>query len=180
MQCERCNKKKATVFYRENAGGRIKALRLCGDCLEILEQTGELEDISAAVAGFISPFFVTEDYGISFPFPTPGNSPPRMGGTVSPKKCSACGATTEDIYRSGRVGCAHCYGAFAEELADVLDAAHGRTEHRGRISAGYRARAEKTARLARLKKQLKEAVSTEQYEAAAGLRDEIRGLEAEL
>ena len=180
MLCDRCNKKKATVFYRENAGGRIKALRLCGDCLEILEQTGELEDVSAAVAGFISPFFVAEDYGFSFPFPTFGNSPPRMGGTAPLKKCPSCGATTEDIHRAGRVGCARCYTAFAEELAGILDATHGRAEHTGRVSAGYRARAEKAARLVKLKKQLKEAVSTEQYEAAAGLRDQIRGLEAEL
>lgn len=39
---------------------------------------------------------------------------------------------------------------------------------------------EKTNRLAELKKQLKEAVSMENYESAAGLRDSIRALEAEL
>ena len=180
MLCDRCNKKKATVFYRENAGGRIKALRLCGDCLEILEQTGELEDVSAAVAGFVSPFFAAEEFGLSFPFPVREDPSARAGGAAPIRKCPACGATEEDLRRIGRVGCARCYTAFAEELAGVLAATHGRAEHTGRVTAGHRARAEKTARLAKLKKQLKEAVGAEQYEAAAGLRDQIRGLEAEL
>ncbi|MBQ9150812.1 MAG: UvrB/UvrC motif-containing protein [Clostridia bacterium] len=179
MLCERCNKKKATVFYRENIGGRIKALRLCGECAEILEQAGELEDISAAVAGFVSPFFLSDEGIFSLPFHHFAESAAKTG--TSPRlKCPSCGATIEDIGRTGKVGCASCYGVFAEELAGAIRSAHGRAEHTGRVSAGYRARVEKTERLARLKKQLKEAVSNEQYESAAGLRDEIRALEAEL
>ena len=61
MQCERCNKKKATVFYRENINGRVKALRLCGDCVEVLEQAGELEDMGTVLSGVPSPLLVSED-----------------------------------------------------------------------------------------------------------------------
>ena len=55
MQCQRCNKKKATVFYRENVSGRVKAMRLCGDCAEVLEQAGELEDMGTVLSGTPSP-----------------------------------------------------------------------------------------------------------------------------
>ena len=48
------------------------------------------------------------------------------------------------------------------------------------LSAGHRARAQKIERVATLRKRLKEAVSTEQFENAAQLRDQIRSLEAEL
>lgn len=177
MICERCNKKKATVFYRENIGGRIKALRLCGECAEILEQAGELEDISAAVAGFVSPFFITDDGTYALPFSLPDGSGAKSGGT---RRCGVCGATLADMAKSGRVGCANCYGAFAEDLEFTIRSAHGRAEHTGRTSAGYRLRMEKAERLTGLKKRLKEAISDERYEAAAGLRDQIRALEAEL
>lgn len=179
MLCERCNKKKATVFYRENIGGRIKALRLCGECAEVLEQAGELEDISAAVAGFASPFFLSDEGIFALPFHILSQGTARAG-TSPARQCPICGATVGDIAKAGKVGCATCYGVFTEELSGAIRSAHGKAEHTGRISAGYRARMEKTERLAGLRKQLKEAVASEKYEAAAGLRDQIRALEAEL
>jgi protein-arginine kinase activator protein McsA len=50
----------------------------------------------------------------------------------------------------------------------------------GRVSAGYKARKETERRLLELRERLKAAVSAEEYEQAAALRDEIRGLEASL
>ena len=38
MLCEKCNKKKVTVFYRESINGRNRALRLCNECTDALEQ----------------------------------------------------------------------------------------------------------------------------------------------
>ena len=176
MQCERCSKKKATVFYRENVGGRIKALRLCGECAEILEQAGELEDMSTAISGFLSPFFLWEDGSVLLPFPSPSAGTVR-GGV---RKCRACGMTLGEIASAGRVGCAECYGTFAEELGDVVRSVHGSTAHTGRVSSGFRARRELMERVAALKKQLKEAVAAENFEAAVGLRDEIRAMEARM
>ena len=172
MLCERCNKKKATVFYRESIGGQVRALRLCGECTEALEQTGELEDISAAVAGFTSTYFPADERVFPFPFHS------LTKGAVS-CACPVCGATVGDIATAGKVGCGTCYTIFSGELAGTLRQAHGKAEHMGRSSAGYRARLEKTARLSELKKQLKDAVACENYESAAGLRDQIRALEAE-
>ena len=176
MQCERCNKKKATVFYRENLGGRVKALRLCGDCAAILEQAGELEDMSTAISGFLSPIFLWEDGSLLLPFPSASAGTVR-GGV---RKCRVCGATVGEIASSGKVGCAECYAVFGEELSEVVRSVHGSVGHTGRVSAGFRARRERLERLAALKEQLKEAVAAENYEAAVGLRDEIRALEARL
>lgn len=177
MLCERCNKKKASIFYRESIGGRVRALRLCGECAEALEQAGELEDVSAAVAGFLSPFSLSDESSFSLPFQSLSGS--KTGGGTS-CKCPTCGASIEDITSAGKVGCATCYTVFSGELAGAIRSAHGKAEHTGRVSAGYRARLEKTERLIGLKKQLKEAVSNEDYESAAGFRDAIRALEAEL
>ena len=176
MQCERCNKKRATVFYRENIGGRVKALRLCGECADILEQAGELEDMSTALSGVLSPFFQSDEGLFLLPFhdTVPGSS----RGSV--RKCPSCEATFSELAATGKVGCSVCYTTFADELSEAIRATHGRAEHRGRVSAGFRAHKEKMERLEDLRRQLKEAVATEEFERAAGLRDEIRSLEAAL
>lgn len=176
MQCERCNKKKATVFYRENIGGRVKALRLCGECAEVLEQAGELEDMSTALSVLRFPLLCGEDGFLSLPFH--GNTPSTSRGAA--RKCPVCGAVYSELVAAGKAGCATCYTVFSEELTDVIRASHGRAEHEGRVSAGFRARKDRLARLEELRGQLKKAVEAEEYERAAGLRDEIRGLEAAL
>lgn len=43
MNCEKCGTKKATVFYKENLNGKIRALNICAQCAEKLRQAGELE-----------------------------------------------------------------------------------------------------------------------------------------
>ena len=176
MQCERCAKKKATVFYRENLSGRIRALRLCSDCADVLEQAGELEDMSDPLSGKLSPLFPGDEGGML----------PNLrraivgGGKATGKKCPQCSATFGDICDKGLLGCAYCYAAFAEELEEVVKATHGGAVHRGRISSGHQARLERTAKLHTLRKLLREAVEAEAYETAAELRDEIRTLEATL
>ena len=176
MICERCNQKQVALLYRESVGGRVRAMRLCHECAEILEQAGELEEVSAAVTGPASPRFLAEESSYLLPF----HGMRRKEERGDPPACAVCGSTVADISSAGRVGCAACYAVFGEELAGVIRSAHGRAEHTGRTSAGYRARLEKAERLAGLKKQLREAVSQENYESAVGLRDTIRGLEAEL
>jgi protein arginine kinase activator len=176
MQCERCNKKKATVFYRENIGGRVRALRLCGECAETLEEAGELEDMSVALSGILSPLFRGEEGFLSLPFH--GVSPGTPRGAE--RKCPLCGAGYAELAAVGKVGCPACYTAFSDELSDVIRAVHGRREHRGRLSAGYRARQDRLSRLEVLRLKLKQAIEAEEYELAAGLRDEIRSLEAAL
>ena len=176
MQCQRCNKKKATVFYRESVNGRVKALRLCSDCAEVLEQAGELEDMSTPLSVFRSPLFGGEEGFPSLPFFDDALRKPNG----SERKCPACGAVFSELAAVGRVGCPACYTAFSDELSEVIRAAHGREEHRGRVSAGSRVRRDRLARLEALRQQMKQAVEAEEYERAAGLRDEIRGLEAAL
>lgn len=175
MLCEKCSKKKATVFYNENVNGKTRSFHLCADCAQAMKDSGELEDLGAAFQSFLSPFSMPEESFFNDLFALPFHP---ASGLTAPKKCPLCGATLRDISGAGRVGCASCYDTFASELEEPIRASHGKTEHVGRIARGHRAKREKANRLAELKKQLKEAVSKENYEEAAALRDQIRGLEA--
>ena len=170
MQCQRCHKKKAAVIYRENVNGRVKALRLCGDCAEVLEQAGELEDMGTVLSCRPSPLLPDEECAAPLPLTSDGIS----------RTCPRCGGGFSELARRGRLGCPACYAVFSAELTSPLRALHGQAHHEGRVSAGYRARRETEGRISALKSQLTAAVEAEEYERAAALRDEIRGLEATL
>ncbi len=173
MQCEHCKKRKATVFYKENIGGRIREYQLCNDCAADLRQAGELEDMSILLESFASPFSA----GGESPFFSWGQQPTKP--TPTGKSCPVCGSTAESIRASGRVGCETCYKTFAAELAAPIRAVHGRASHVGRSPRSYRRRKEKQERINALRTRLSAAISAEAYEQAAVIRDEIRALESE-
>ncbi len=179
MLCERCSKKKATVFYRENINGKARAFRLCGECASALQETGELEELSSAFARFAPVFGPGDDrfFGELFSLPVPGRVGRPEATAPGSKKCPLCGATFGNIAAAGKVGCATCYQTFADELALPLRAAHGETVHVGQAPRQFRTRQERAARLAELRQQLKDAVIAENFEEAAALRDRIRGID---
>lgn len=98
--------------------------------------------------------------------------------TSDAARCAYCGTSQKDFRTSGRLGCAHCYGAFAESLRELLRRVHGNARHVGRRHAPRDpAAADRAGSLALLRERLRQAVEREEFESAATLRDEIRGLE---
>ena len=170
MHCDKCNKKKSTVIYHENLSGRARTLHLCADCAREMEQAGELEEMSAAFAAFSSPMLGVMD------------RPHRSFRTAIPPvtdehACSACGITAREIATSGRVGCATCYECLGDVWRDAYGDKQDRGMYRGQVARLVRVREENARRMQLLRTQLADAISGEQYEQAAILRDRIRELE---
>ncbi|HYV97409.1 MAG TPA: UvrB/UvrC motif-containing protein [Gemmatimonadaceae bacterium] len=93
-------------------------------------------------------------------------------------RCSFCGTTPQEFRDTGRLGCAQCYGAFAESLRELLRRVHGHARHVGRRHVPRNPEAASRAgSLAVLREKLRRAVEREEFELAAALRDEIQGLE---
>ena len=91
-------------------------------------------------------------------------------GTV----CPGCRMSAVDFRQTGRFGCPRCYEVFREPLLPVLHKVHDATTHSGRFP-GPRTRGAKHPRdLVDLRRRLDEAVSAEDYEQAARLRDELQ------
>ncbi len=174
MLCERCQKRKATFIYRERSGGTVRQLQLCNSCCEVMTRAGELEEVSAPMAGFASPLWGEEPEGV-LPFPLEKSKANQMQEEGS---CGGCGMSWPEIVRTGRLGCGACYTAFSSHIGDVLRALHGRATHAGRTAACLRERRAREALLRTRRHELKDAVLAERYEEAATLRDEIRRLEA--
>jgi len=98
-------------------------------------------------------------------------------GQYEPPKCNVCGMSFDDFKRTGKIGCANCYNVFRDNLIPILRRLHGSTEHTGKIPAKTARSIQNENVVERLKQELAEAISKEEYERAAELRDRIRELE---
>lgn len=165
MLCEKCNKNEAKVYYKETVNGKTRTLSLCRDCAA--ELTGE-----AGKFNYSDPFSdMNSLFGSLFGMPSYYK---KAVGEV--KKCNLCGAAFEDLVREGKAGCPECYKIFADELAPTIAKIHGATVHKGDAPERYREGFERKAKIRELEEQLKAAVTAEEYEKAATLRDELKAL----
>ena len=157
MLCQKCKKKEATFYYKQNVNGQVSEVHLCADCAKKYGAGSTLPDLFGI--DLLGGFF---------------------GGVPSiPRRtrvCPNCGSSFDDIAGSGKIGCAECYNTFKDELAGTVERIHGRVKHIGR---GVKKEKQiKENKEKDLKDRLAKAVSEENFELAAKLRDEIKALEA--
>lgn len=88
-------------------------------------------------------------------------------------QCSACHFTLEDFRRTNRLGCPACYEAFASEIFS--------DEYQDKDLTQETGNEQKTPAMLRqeLERELKEAISEENYEKAAELRDRLQELKGQ-
>ncbi len=177
MVCERCKKKKAAMVHRMSQGGHAVIRHLCAECSEVMEATGELEDVSAVLPPYIAP--MVREEGGCFPFFLVHDED-RMGEGAKGRavRCPICGMSAEELLTTGRAGCAGCYETFAAVVAPIIELMNGGAGYVGQLPSAARERKERQKKLEGLRDQLRGAVASEQYELAAALRDEIRALES--
>ena len=166
MLCEKCKKRTATVFYNENINGQTSSYSLCGECAAKLREKGDLGDVTSMIGSFADPYSALHNDLFGGFVGIPG-----LKTIPTAKRCPDCGASYADIRENGKVGCPSCYAAFQNELRSTIASIHGTTTHVGGVPSRHRA---KQARV-----ELQEAIANEDYERAAGLRDEIRKLQSD-
>jgi len=166
MKCDFCDHK-ATVFLTQLVEGQMKKVCLCDDCAR---ERGVTDPTGFSLADLLLGGVPGGDKGTTVPTKT--RTAVHGGG----RKCPSCGFTLEDLRKVRRFGCADCYTTFAEEVAQMLQGMHKGASHVGKVPAGSMARQVLRERLDELRSRLDQAVASESYEEAAGIRDEIRNL----
>ena len=156
MLCDKCKKRNATVMYKQTVNGVSEQMALCSECANQMSIGGLFDD----------------DFNFFGSLFTGGSTLP-----AEEKVCTLCGSTFEQIARDGKVGCAKCYEIFEDRLRPSIERLHGRVGHVGRKPKGTPQMNEKTDKIKTLKEKLAKAIQNENFEEAAKLRDEIRGLE---
>ncbi len=168
MKCDFCDKK-STVFLTQLVEGQMTKVCLCDEC--------------AKDRG------VTDPTGFSLADLLLGGLPGGPGvGTVTTsqtsskssgngRKCATCGFTLDDLRRVRRFGCSECYATFGDEVSQMVRGMHKGTTHIGKVPEGLMAMQYRHQRIEELRSRLDQAISSESYEEAAGIRDEIRNLD---
>jgi protein arginine kinase activator len=158
MLCQFCKAKDATVHVTEIADNKVKKVDACEGCAK----EKSYNDPTA---------FSLADHLLGLGAAQKMEEASEAAGTVS---CDHCGYTQADFKKSGRLGCAHCYAVFSEGLDSVLKTMHKDTRHRGKVPVAFLKATAGAQLVARLSKELQTAISKEDFEAAARLRDEIK------
>jgi protein arginine kinase activator len=150
-KCQKCPNP-ATLHITEVLGeGQFDELHLCEQCASKYLYEGP--KFAAGKAANLGP---SEEAGGS--------------GT----ECPSCGLKFVDFRNNGRLGCPHDYEAFREELVPLLENIHGDVKHCGKTPRRHPQSQESLGELIQLRNLLKQAVTKEDYEEAAKLRDQIR------
>jgi protein arginine kinase activator len=160
MKCECCHEADATIHLTQVIDGNVKKLNLCAVCAQ---KSGI--DLN-------SPISIT-DVLLGLGAQPPTDLPL---GSEFDLSCSRCQMTRTEFKKRARLGCPECYKAFMGELNALTKAMHHSGQHVGKIPARQGNEARLTAQIASLKKDIETAISKEQYEVAANLRDKIKAL----
>jgi protein arginine kinase activator len=165
MKCDFCDKK-ATVFLTQLVEGQMKKVCLCDPCAK---ERGVTDPTGFSMADLLLG-------GISAGAGPAASGKKTAASTGGGRKCPTCGFTLDDLRRVRRFGCADCYATFTEEVGQMVRGMHQGTSHIGKVPAGLMAMQVLHQRLEELRARLDQAISSESYEEAAGIRDEIRNL----
>jgi protein arginine kinase activator len=106
------------------------------------------------------------------------------------KNCSNCGISLFDLVSKSKLGCADCYDFFQDELQSTLYMAHSMPHspeimsHGGKVPRNFKKKEPKKPtdemQLVKLQYKMTRAVESEDYEAAAKLRDLIKELKKKI
>ena len=166
MLCQHCQKNEATTHVKTMINGDYAEYRLCSECARELGYGGMFPDFAADFGGMLSSFL--------------GAALPARSGAA---RCPGCGATLNDIKKTGKVGCSECYELFFSELMPTIRSIHGNTEHIGKRPVieytevhedKTEPKQQKQKTVDDLRSELKKAIEDENFERAAQLRDEIK------
>ncbi|GAV23145.1 UvrB/UvrC motif-containing protein [Carboxydothermus pertinax] len=171
MLCERCGKNPATMHITRVINGQKTEMNICTQCAQELGHTLSFNFSPQLTFQNLLKGLMGQD--VLSEFGIPGNVGER-------KKCPVCGLTEEQFINSGFLGCSQCYETFKDRVEQALRKIHGSAEHRGKFPAKTGGKIKVLREIENLKKALNEAVSREEFEKAAELRDKIRELEASL
>ncbi len=164
MKCYFCDKK-ATVFLTQLIEGQMKKVCLCDACAK---ERGVTDPTGFSLADLLLG-------GIPGGGSAATGKPAASSGT-SGRKCPTCGFTLDDLRRVRRFGCGDCYSTFSEEVGQMVRGMHKGAAHVGKVPAGLMAMQVLHQRIEELRNRLEQAIASESYEEAAGIRDEIRNL----
>jgi protein arginine kinase activator len=162
MLCDECRERDATVTLTHAVKGEVSVLHLCQQCAA---ERGIETTVSTPLKNLIGDYL-------------PAVQQQAAIAQAEAIQCPFCSMTLRDFRQTGRLGCAHCYNTFEQSLRELLRRVHGNFKHVGRrYEPPPPDILRESSALGELRDRLRRAVDSEEFELAARLRDQIKGME---
>jgi protein arginine kinase activator len=149
----------------QTVNGKTRELYLCEQCAKQSQEMNPVFHPAMGVAGLLQAL-----WGFN----------PAVNEVQKEENCPVCGVSFTQITRAGKLGCSRCYEKFEAQLAPVLRRLHGGGQHKGKIPQRRGAVIRDKMEIKELKERLQALIRQENFEEAAGVRDQIKGLEQTL
>ncbi|HZT81302.1 MAG TPA: UvrB/UvrC motif-containing protein [Gemmataceae bacterium] len=160
MKCQACNANPATVHLTDIVNQHKKELHLCQECAEKQQFLKQQElNLPAILQTLI------------------GHHVGRQSDELARLVCPECGIKYMEFRAEGRLGCPHDYTVFRAGLVPLLQRIHRAERHTGKTPRRRRSGDDLQSER-ELRRRLRAAVETENYEEAARVRDLLRQREA--
>ena len=167
MLCDECGNSEAEVHLTAVEADEMKSLHLCVECAA---QRGFPTGAEAGSAEQNPPL-------VDFLGQLGGPGPAAQSAAVA-EPCPFCGTSTADFRRNGRVGCSQCYVHFEPQLRGLLRRIHGSSQHAGKLYLSESSEiSDRLGQISSMRRRMRRAIETEDFETAADLRDRIHELE---
>ncbi len=167
MKCHKCDRQ-ATFHITDLIDGKPNEVHLCEECAQTFLSPSEEDaaEVMPAMAGLLAQHLAV------------GETADELA-RLDQRACPVCGISFLEFRKQGRLGCPHDYVFFSEQLEPLLMNIHDQTNHIGKVPKRYPQGADQQTQLIRLRREMKEAIATENYEQASELRDQIHTIEAQ-
>jgi protein arginine kinase activator len=161
IKCQGCGKNPATVHLTEIIEGEKRERHLCESCA-----VGEGIAVGKAPQSlneWLSSFVMQQ----------------AASAETAGLSCPECGTNYSDFRQRGLLGCPACYASFEKTLLPLIERAHENASHHvGKVPPDVDRASRRQYELIDMRRRLRTAVETEDYEEAAKLRDRIKELES--
>lgn len=176
MDCTYCPGNKATCHLTKVVNGHVVEVHVCEKCIPELAQSNVVDfDVWNAVAKLALKKGQPDLLQSIEPEPIEISAKSLLirPALEESLKCSACGFTSEDLRKIGRLGCPNCYVTFDELLQDVFNDCQKGLIHTGKAPGRLL-----EARRQLLEAELHKAIAEERFEEAASFKEKLRKLDA--
>jgi len=166
IKCDKCDKP-ATIHLTDIADGKKTEVHFCEECAMAEGLVKAALPLNQLLQGL---GLVQSDSGGAI-----------VKSSETPERvCESCGLSFSEFRRQGLLGCPHDYDAFGSALETLVERAQeGATRHVGKVPRRAGLGQQRQTDILRLRGALRAAVTQEDYERAATLRDQIKQLENE-
>jgi protein arginine kinase activator len=159
MTCQRCAEE-ATVHLTESVNGERREMHLCPRCARKAGLGPPKAAPSLGLEGVVQTL-ITTHVG-------------ELVGELAELSCPECGLKFMKARSEGRLGCPADYGVFARGLLPMIAHQHGATRHVGKAPRHTRPFLAADRIRLRARAELRDAITLEDYERAARIRDSLR------